>query len=71
MAKRLVSINEAVIVLNNAWGNDPNVSGRNIAAKKTIYNAISLKRLKRHGNKKFAMVSIDELLAIWGPKRAA
>ena len=72
MAKqKLVSLDEAVQIINEAWGNDPKKSGRDFISKKTIYNAIYDEKIKREGRAKFAMVFVDEILSLWGPKKSA
>lgn len=68
--QKLIALDDAVILLNEAWGLPAN-SRRNVASKKTIYNAISLKRIKRYGPKKLVMVSVDEILSVWGPEKSA
>ncbi len=69
--KKFVSINEAVEILNEKFGNDPKRSGRNVVAKGTIYNAISSKRLKAYGAKHFRQVDVEELLLEFGPQQSA
>ena len=72
MAKvKIVSLVEAVDLLNKAYDNDPAKSGRDVISKKTLYNAISARKLKRHGRYSFAQVEVDQLLQVFGPKKAS
>jgi len=70
MAKiKLVSLDEAIKVVNEAFQNDPAESGRSVLSKGTLYNAFNKKRLTRHGTFHFAQVDVEELLREFGPKR--
>jgi uncharacterized protein YfbU (UPF0304 family) len=63
-----VFLKEAIKLLNQAFGNDPEKSGRDIIAIKTLYNAISSKRLKAYGPRHMRQVDVEELMLEFGPK---
>ena len=65
-----VTLKEAIDILNKAHGNDPEVSGRAVYSLKSLYNAISAKKLKRYGPFHMAKVDTKELLQLFGPKKA-
>ena len=65
-----ISLVEAVDMLNEAFGNDPKKSGRNVVSKKTLYNKICKKEIKAYGSKHFRQVDKDEILRVWGPQTA-
>lgn len=67
----IVSLREALFELNRAWKNDPTKTGRSIIAQKTIYNAISAKKIRRHGPKHFVQVELEQILDLYGPKKAS
>ncbi len=67
--KKLVSLKEAIDVLNDAFQNNPEKSGRDAISKGTLYNAISSKRLTAHGSSHFRQVEVEELLREFGPKK--
>jgi hypothetical protein len=69
--QKLVSLVEAIVLLNEAYQNNPEKSGRDVVSKKTIYNALSSGRLKRYGSFHFRQVDVDELLKEFGPDRTA
>lgn len=69
--KKLVSLKEAIQILNNEFGNDPEKSGRNVVAIGTLYNAISNRRLKAYGSRHFRQVDVQELLHEFGPTESA
>lgn len=71
MKKKLVSLKEAVELLNKSFGNDPGVSGKNVISLGCLYNALYKKRLTKHGARHFRQVDVDELLAVFGPKKAS
>ena len=68
--KKLVSLKEAVQLLNEVYSNDPQKSGRDIISLKTLYNKIHLGKLKRHGPRHFCQVDADEILDMFGPRSA-
>lgn len=65
----LVTLKEAVEVLNKAHDIDPEKEGRNAYSIKTIYNAIHARKLRRYGLPHIAKVDSDELLKLLGPKQ--
>ena len=69
--KKFATIEEAVRILDEAFENNPEESGRPRIAKKTIYNAMSAGRLDKHGTRGFRQVSVDQLLNVFGPKKAS
>lgn len=68
---KLVSLKEAVILLNDAYGNDKEKSGRDVVSIKTMYNKINLGQIVRYGPKHFCMVDVNEILSLFGPKKSA
>lgn len=68
---KLVSLVEAVKLINEAYQNNPEVSGRDVISIKTIYNALSSGRLTRYGSFHFRQVDADELLKEFGPDKTA
>lgn len=70
-AKKLVTLKDAIDVVNQAHGIDPEKVGRAAISMQTIYNAISAKKLKRYGPRRIAQVDVDELLRVFGPKKAS
>lgn len=68
---KVVSLKEAIQILNDAYQNDPEKSGRNAIAMQTIYNALSNGRLTRHGSRHFRQVDVNELLNVFGPRKAS
>lgn len=68
--KKLVSIKDGIKILNEAYGLDREEIGRDVYSPQTIYNAIYKRVLKRYGPKHFVMLDVDELLSVFGPKRA-
>lgn len=68
MDRKLVSLKEAIRVLNEAHCHDPEIEGKDIYAIGTLYNAISQKKLKGYGPRHARKVDVDELLLEFGPK---
>ncbi len=71
MKKKLVSLKEAVVLVNEAFGNNPEKSGRDVVSIKTIYNALCAKKIKRYGSTHFRQVDVSEILNLFGPKQSA
>ena len=71
MAKNLVTLKEAIQILNEVHQIDPKKLGRNAFATQTIYNAIAKKKLKRYGPYHILQVDVEELLRVFGPKKVA
>lgn len=71
MAKKLISLKEAIIVLNDAHDINPENAGRDAYSTRSIYNAIHKKRIKRYGPRHFVQVDKEELLRLFGPKKAS
>ena len=69
--QKLVTLDVAVKILNEEHQNDPAETGRTVISKKTLYNAICSKKLKRYGPFHMAQVDVEELLKIYGPKQAS
>lgn len=71
MAARKVLLDEAIKIVNEAFDNDPEKSGRSFLSKGTLYNAFNKKRLTRYGSYHNAQVDVAELLREFGPKKRA
>ena len=69
--KKLVTLLQAIDLINEEFGNDPGASGRNVIAIGTLYNAISSKRLKAYGTRHFRQVDAEEVLLEFGPNQSA
>jgi hypothetical protein len=69
--KKLVTLVEAVQIVNEAFQNDPEKSGRSAISKQTIYNALHSGRLTKYGSRHFRQVDVEELLNNFGPKKSA
>lgn len=70
MAKKLVTLKEAIELLNDAHGIDPVKLGRNVFSERTLYNAVHNKRIKRYGPRHIVQFDSDEILRVFGPKKA-
>jgi hypothetical protein len=70
-SKKLITLKQAVNLLNEAHGVDPYTDGRNAFNIGSLYNAISKKKLKRFGPRHLAQVDQDDVLRIFGPQRSA
>lgn len=68
--KELITLKQAIGILNEAHGIDPEIEGRSVYSLQTLYNAISTKKLNRYGPTHMAKVDKEELLKVFGPKRA-
>lgn len=66
-----VTLKEAVQILNEAFHNDPEKSGRDVITIGGLYNALYKKKLSKYGSRHFRQVDVDELLAVFGPKKTA
>ncbi len=71
MKSKLITLKQAVELLNQAYGIDPAIDGRPAYAIGTLYNAIAQKKLKRYGPTHLAQVDSEELLRVYGPKKGA
>lgn len=69
--KELITLKDALDVLNEAHGIDPEEFGRSVYSKQTLYNAFHTKRLTRYGPHHIAKVDKEELLRVLGPKKAS
>ncbi|CAB4152723.1 hypothetical protein UFOVP610_25 [uncultured Caudovirales phage] len=69
--QKFVTLREAIQILNEAFGNDPSKSGRNVIAIGSLYNALYHKKLKKYGKPKFRQVDVNELLEVFGPQKIA
>lgn len=69
--KKLVTLDQAVDLLNKAHQIDPEVCGRDAYSKQTLYNAIYKKKLARFGPKHILQIDVDELLLKYGPKKVS
>ena len=67
--KKLVTLVEAVEIIDKAFDNDPEKSKReHVITKRTIYNALSSKKLTPYGTRHYRQVDVEELLNLFGPK---
>lgn len=66
-----ITIEQAIKLLNKVYDIDPKKHGRNAYSAKTIYNAISAKRLQRKGPRHGALILESEILSLFGPKKSA
>lgn len=71
MKKKLVTLKEAVEILNDAFQNDPNKTGRSVISIGGLYNALYKGKLTKYGSRHFRQVDVDELLAVYGPQKSA
>lgn len=69
-AKKLVTLKEAIELVNQAHNIDPEKDGKTALSAQTIYNAINTKKMKRYGPRHILQVNVDELLKVFGPKKA-
>lgn len=65
MSRKLLTIDEAIVFLNNIHQINPD-SGRNVYSKKTLYNMIHKKRLKRFGPRHLVQLDQDDLIRVLG-----
>lgn len=63
---KLLTLDQAVSKLNEVHQNNPAVTGRNVFSKRTLYNYIYQRKLKRHGPRHMAQVEETELLSLLG-----
>lgn len=68
---KVVSLKEAIEVVNEAFQNDPAKSGRNVINIGSLYQALHHGKLKRYGSKSFRQVEVEELLSVFGPDKAS
>ena len=71
MAVTLITLKEAIRVLNDAHFIDPIKEGRDAFSEKSIYNAVHGKKLKRYGPRHILQLDKAELLRLFGPKKAS
>lgn len=69
--QNLVSLKEAVKMLNEAHCNNPEVTKRNVLSVRALYNLLSAKKIGKYGPRHMRQVDMDELLAKYGPKKSA
>lgn len=69
--KKLVTLKEVIELLNDAHDIDPKKLGRNAYSEKTIYNAVHSKRVKRYGPRHIAQFDAEEIMRVFGPKKAS
>ena len=59
---KLITLDEAVKLINEKHQNNPQISGRDVYSKRTLYNKIFQKQLKRYGPKHMAQLDEAEVL---------
>jgi len=69
--EKWITLEQAVKALNKAYDFDPKKHGRDAYSIKTIYNAISAKKLQRSGPRSAALVLENEVLRLFGPQKSA
>lgn len=69
--KDWITLDEAIKLLNEAHNFDAKRFGRDVYSKKTLYNAISDKRIQRSGPRHAALVSARDIMTQFGPKKSA
>lgn len=69
--KELVTLKEAVELLNQAHQNDKTKTGKDVFGEGSIYNAVSKKRLRRHGPRHMLQLEKEQLLDVFGPKKVS
>ncbi|MGZ3744429.1 MAG: hypothetical protein ACXVB1_00065 [Pseudobdellovibrionaceae bacterium] len=69
--EKWITLEQGVKALNKAYDFDPKKYGRDAYSIRTIYNAISAKKLQRKGPRHAALILENELLDLFGPKKTA
>lgn len=65
---KLLTLKEAIELLNRVYQIDPAKHGRDVFAKGTIYNMISRGELKRYGPRHILQLDESEVLAKLGQR---
>lgn len=66
-----ITLNEAIELIDKSWKIDLDKLGKkHVYSKGSIYNAIHEKKLSRSGPPHIVMVDADEVLKLFGPKKA-
>jgi hypothetical protein len=69
--KELLTLKQAVEFLNEVHQNDKTKTGKDVYGEGTLYNAVSSKKLRRHGPRHMLQLEKDQLLDVFGPKKVS
>lgn len=61
-ARKLITLDEAIDLINKHYGYDPEKHGKGVYTKKTIYNMVHKGKLGRHGPRHMLQLDEDEVI---------